>query len=267
MKTARADKLPIKNSNGKARAVITVISGKLASGKSYHCVLKVRDHLAKGGCVRTNIRLDTEQIGRYVGRRLSPRQVGLVSAEDDPTEIPTGDRRGHGSRRTIVLLDEALNWFQSTVGSKDSRKFSWSEWLRQSDKLGQDVWFVAQNFERAAKWIRELAQVSIEIFPLRDLKIGMIFPVWLLFPPMRNMYCAKYRDVRSGLVVKLEFHRYSSDVWDLYDTSETFGFVGAASAYDSVNLWPRYRSPLWAFGASLFVFALSIVSVSLLLFF
>lgn len=247
--------------------MVTVISGKLGSGKSYDCVRRVRDHLAHGGCVRTNIRLDTVQIGRAVGRRLSSRQVGIVSADDDPTLIPTGDRRGHGTRRTIVLLDEALNWFQSSGGAKDSRKLSWGEWLRQSDKLGQDVWFVAQNFERAAKWIRELAQVSIEIFPLRDLKIGMIFPVWLFFPPMRNMYCAKYRDVRSGLVVKLELHRYSHEVWDLYDTSETFGFVGAGSAYDSVNLWPAYRSPLWAFGAALFVFALSMVSVSLLLFF
>ena len=68
--------------------MVTVISGKLGSGKSYDCVRKVRDHLAKGGCVRTNIRLDTEQIGGLSGRRLSSRQVGLVSAEDDPTEIP-----------------------------------------------------------------------------------------------------------------------------------------------------------------------------------
>ena len=242
--------------------MVTVISGKLGSGKSYDCVRRVRDHLAAGGCVRTNIALDVHQISKAVGRRLSSLQVGRVSADDDPTLIPTGDRRGHGSRRTIVLLDEALNWFQSTgAGAKDSRKLSWGEWLRQSDKLGQDVWFVAQNFERAAKWIRELAQVSIEIFPLRDLKIGMVFPVWLLFPPLRNMYCAKYRDVRSGMVVKLDFHRYSSSVWDLYDTSETFGFPGAESAYNGLNLWPRYRPPTWAFLASLFVFAVYLLAV------
>lgn len=247
--------------------MVTVISGKLGSGKSYDCVRRVRDHLAHGGCVRTNIRLDTQQIGRAVGRRLSSRQVGIVSADDDPTEIPTGDRRGHGSRRTIVLLDEALNWFQSTGGVKDARKLSWGEWLRQSDKLGQDVWFVAQNFERAAKWIRELAQVSIEIFPLRDLKIGMIFPVWLLFPPIRKMYCAKWRDVRSGMVVKLELHRYSPDVWELYDTSETFGFIGAASAYDSVHLWPAYRSPIWAFGLALIPFFVTVLSFLGVLFF
>lgn len=198
---------------------------------------------------------------------LSPAQVGLLSPDDDPTEIPTGDRRGHGSRRTIVLLDEALNWFQSTGGAKDARKLSWGEWLRQSDKLGQDVWFIAQNFERAAKWIRELAQVSVEVFPLKDVKIGMVLPLWLIFPPFRKMYCAKYRDVRSGMVMKLDFHRYSSDVWNLYDTSETFGFVGAASAYDSVRLWPKYRSPLWAFGLSLGVFGTCALVIGILLLF
>lgn len=248
-------------------AMVTVVSGKLGSGKSYDCVRRARDHLAKGGCVRTNIQLDVSQIGRAVGRRLSPAQIGLVSSSDDPTTIPTGDRRGRGSRRTIVILDEALNWFQSTGTGKDSRKETWGEWLRQSDKLGQDVWFIAQNFERAAKWIRELAQISIEIFPLKDVKIGMIFPIWLLFPPLRKMYCAKYRDVRSGMVVKLDFHRYSSDVWDLYDTSETFGFAGAASAYDDVRLWPAYRSPLPFFGWSIGVFALCVVVIGMLLWF
>lgn len=245
--------------------MISVVSGKLGSGKSFDCVRRVRDHLAKGGCVRTNIRLDVAQIGRAVGRRLSPAQIGSLSPDDDPTKIPTGDRRGHGTRRTIVLLDEALNWFQSTGGSKDPRKVAWGEWLRQSDKLGQDVWFVAQNFERSAKWIRELAQLSIEIFPLRDVKIGMVFPLWLLFPPFRNMYCAKYRDVRSGMVCKLELHRYTSDVWNLYDTSETFGFVGADSAYNSVRLWPAYRSPLWAFGTALAIFGVQVVCLGLLL--
>lgn len=245
--------------------MVTVVSGKLGSGKSFDCVRRVRDHLARGGCVRTNIRLDVSQISKAVGRRLSPAQIGVVSAEDDPTLIPTGDRRGRGSRRTIVLLDEALNWFQSTGNTKDPRKTAWGEWLRQSDKLGQDVWFVAQNFERAAKWIRELAQVSIEIFPLKDVKIGMIFPLWLLFPPFRHMYCAKWRDVRSGMVCKLEIHRYSPDVWNLYDTSETFGFVGADSAYNSVHLWPAYRSPLWAFGASLLSFGLCAVVIGILL--
>lgn len=247
--------------------MITVVSGKVGYGKTLDCVRRVRDHVARGGCVCTNIKLDVAQIGRAVGRRLSKFQIQPLSADSDPATIPTGDRRGKGNRKTIVLLDEALNWFQSSGSGRDPRKLAWSEWLRQSDKLGQDVWFVAQNFERAAKWIRELAAISIEIFPLREIKIGMVFPLWLLFPPFRNMYCAKWRDCRSGMVTKLELHRYSSDVWKLYDTSETFGFVGAASAYDAVRLWPPYKSPLWAFGVCFGVFALCVVVIGILTWF
>lgn len=245
--------------------MITVVTGHVGDGKTLDCVRRIRKHLAAGGCVCTNIKLDAEKIGRSVGRRLSQRQIIPLSADDDPAKIPTGDKRGHGTRKTLVVLDEALNWFQSSVGSKDTRKASWSEWLRQSDKLGQDVWFVAQTFERSAKWIRELAAVCIEIFPLKDIKIGMLFPLWLLFPPMRNMYASKWRDVRSGMVFRLELHTYSPKIFCLYDTSETFGFVGAASAYDAVRLWPRYK-PLTPFvGVSLGIFACFAVVIVILL--
>lgn len=225
--------------------MVTVVSGKLGSGKSFDVVRIIVDHLAAGGCVRTNISLDFRKIGRAVGRRLSPFQIGPLSATDDPTTIPTGDRRGHGTRRTMVVLDEALNWFQSeAASSKDEKKKAWGEWLRQSDKLGQDVWFICQNFDRAGKWIRELAQVSREVIALKSVRFLAFVPMWWLFPPMRRAYMVAKRDVRSGQSIGFEFHRYSSRVWNLYDTSETFGFVGAASAYEHVGVWPSYRRPV-----------------------
>lgn len=225
--------------------MVTVVSGKLGSGKSYDCVRLIRDHLAQGGCVRTNIRLDYRQIGAAIHRRLSPYQIGTLSADDDPKEIPTGDRRGHGRRRTLVVLDEALNWFQSEgKATSDDRKKEWGEWLRQSDKLGQDAWFIAQNFERSAKWIRELAQQCREVIPLRDVMLFWVIPMWLFFPPLRRCYAVQSWDVRSKARIGVEVHFYSSSVWQLYDTSETFGFVGAASAYESVNLPPAYHPPV-----------------------
>lgn len=232
--------------------MVTVVSGKLGSGKSFDVVRIIRDHVAAGGCVRTNITLDFRAIGRAVGRRLSPFQIGPLSATDDPTTIPTGDRRGHGTRRTMVVLDEALNWFQSEgTATKDERKRAWGEWLRQSDKLGQDVWFICQNFERAGKWIRELAQVSREVVALGQVRFLAFLPMWVLFPPMRRAYMVVKRDVRSGQNIGYEFHRYSPRVWKLYDTSETFGFVGAASAYDRVRVWPAYRRPVRGLALSL----------------
>lgn len=234
--------------------MITVVSGKLGAGKSYDCVRRIAEHLARGGCVRTNISLDYKQIGKVVGRRLQSGQIGKLSADDNPTTIPTGDRRGKGTRRTLIVLDEALNWFQSEGKStNDERKKAWGEWLRQSDKLGQDVWFIAQNFERAAKWIRELAHVSRECFKLEDVKILWVIPFWIFFPPFKRCYGVSVYDVRSKCSLGAEIHRYSKKIYSLYDTSETFGFTGAASAYDNIHLWNKFN-PSYLKGVKLCLF-------------
>lgn len=228
--------------------MVTVVSGKLGSGKSFDMVRMMREHLGRGGAVRTNISLSSRAMSESLGRHVTARQIGKLSATDDPTTIPTGDRRGRGSRRVMVVLDEALNWFQSEgtaeQGDAKERKRAWGEWLRQSDKLGQDVYFIAQNFERAAKWIRELAQLSREVIPLKSVRLGWFLPLWWLFPPVRKMYAVLVFDVRSRSRQSVEFHRYTPRVWCLYDTSETFGFVGAGSVYDTFLLWPPYRPPL-----------------------
>lgn len=224
--------------------MITVVSGVLGGGKSYDCVRLIREHLDSGGCVRTNIRLDWKQMAASLGRMLRPWQIGTLSAESDPKLIPIGDRRGHGKRRTLVVLDEALNWFQSTQG-KDERKKDWSEWLRQSDKLGQDVWFIAQNFERTAKWIRELAQVSREVVKLGDLKFLFIRLKWIL-PFTSRAYLVVTRDVRTGGLMGSRIGFYSPRIWRLYDTSETFGFDAAESAYIA-TVPPKFTLPKWPF--------------------
>lgn len=226
--------------------MIFVVSGKLGSGKSYDCVRMITEHLRRGGAVRTNISLSLPQLRVSLGRRLAPWQIGIVDVNSNPREIPTGDLRGRGNRRCLVVLDECLNWFASNPDpKKDTRKDVWGEWLRQSDKLGQDVYFIAQNFERAAKWIRELAHVSINIVPIGDIKFCNLIPLKYLFPPLRSCYFAVWRDLGSGCLLQTALHRRTSAIWRFYDTSETFGFVRPDSAYGE-GLFPPFRLP-WAF--------------------
>jgi len=228
--------------------MIIVVSGKLGSGKSYETVRMMCDHLIRGGAVRTNISLDYLQISKGLARTLHSWQVGTLSATDDPKLIPTGDHRGsRHQRKTMVVLDEALNWFASKDARSDLNRETWGEWLRQSDKLGQDVYFIAQNFERSAKWIRELAHKMIEIIPLSDVKLLWIIPIWWLLPFFRKCYAVNVYDVRSKTRLGLSIHRYSSFYWRFYRTDETYGFVGASSAY-SGNIPPPFKLsplPLW----------------------
>lgn len=223
--------------------MITVVQGRLGSGKSYEMVRCIMDHLNRGGCVRTNISLDYKEIGRALGRRLASWQIGGLSASDDPTTIPTGDRRGRGSRRTWVVLDEALNWFAADTESGKGARKTWGEWLRQSDKLGQDVFFIAQDFSRASKWIRELAASVWDIVPTKRLRIMWFIPAWIFFPPFLRGYFVRRLDCRTASIIGIEFHIYSPGVYRYYDTSETFGFVGARSAYEYGTLAPPFRLP------------------------
>lgn len=224
--------------------MITVISGKLGSGKSYDSVRCMVQWLRDGHAVRTNIKLDLQQMRQASGRLLQPYQIGQVTADDNPKEIPIGDRRGHGKRRCKIVLDEALNWFASSQSSKDDpKKKEWGEWLRQSDKLGQDVFFIAQNFERSAKWIRELAQVLVEIVPLGSIRVLGI-PLFKLIG-LGKVYAKISYDVRSGSRLHTEFHTPVSQVWKLYDTSETFGFESADSVFSGGVLPPPFKLPLF----------------------
>lgn len=242
--------------------MITVVQGKLGAGKSYDVVRLCVDHLGIGGVVATNIRLDRDAVSQACSRRLSYGQFLTVSEDSNPREIPIGDRRGRGRRRVMVVLDEALNWFASSTSKEDPRKIIWGEWLRQSDKLGQDVFFIAQNFERTAKWIRELAQVCRDVSAIRQISLLGLFPLWYLCPPLRNCYVVRPYDVHLKQRLTFELHRYSSKIFACYDTSETYGFSATSSAFDNFVIYPAYKPPVLVPLVCLFLGLASCVGVT-----
>lgn len=234
--------------------MIYVVSGLVGTGKSYHCSVLGIDHLLSGGVVATNMSLDLNRIMDTYHRRLLPWQLVKVDAESDPRNIPRGDMRGSGRRRVMVILDEALNWFASSAGAKDERKCTWAVWLRQSDKLGQDVYFVAQTFERSAKWIRELAQVALRITNFRNFHfLRMPIGRWL---HLDHIYCVAKYDINSLVLLNLWFYRIQSRVYNCYCTSELYGFTKPSAGYLG-SVAPPFRVPFWpvAFVLGLFVWA------------
>lgn len=230
--------------------MIYVVQGKLGAGKSYFCVDLMIRHLLQGGACVSNIDLDWRRLSSDRHRLLRSWQYTHVDATSDPFLLPTGDRRGKGRRRTVVVLDEALNWFASSTAKDDDRKSTWGEWLRQSDKLGQDVYFIAQNFDRAAKWIRELAHVKVSLYRLSGLRVLGI-PIFCFFP---RLFVAVSSDLQTSSRLATRWGMYDDSVYRYYDTSETFGFSGADSAYAGNDLPPPFRFP-----RSWLVFAFALV--------
>lgn len=226
--------------------MITVVSGKLGAGKSYDVADRIIQHLIRGGIVATNMSVDLEAIRKIYKRRLRDWQLIPLSADDDPRRIPRGDLRGAGRRRVLVVLDEALNWFESSATAKDPRRATWGEWLRQSDKLGQDVIFIAQDFSRAAKWIRELAQLSDDVRNFGQIRMfGLPVGKWL---HLGRVYIVVHADVKTRQVLGVTLGYINSNVWRCYRTAELYGFEAAQNAYLGHSVAPRYNLPLPALG-------------------
>lgn len=226
--------------------MICVVEGAVGAGKTYYCVKMLAEHLKHGGIVATNLTLDLHALRRLTGRRLSSGQFLQIDATSDPRTIPRGDLRGHGSRRVLVILDEALNWFASSSSKDDPRRASWGEWLRQSDKLGQTVVFVAQRFDRAAKWLRELAQLCYSVRNLGQLRLFGI--PWGRVFGLKHLSVAVKYDLTINGRVGSDWYILRPEVWECYDTSVLYGFAASENAYArSTGLWPAVRHPVYAF--------------------
>lgn len=235
--------------------MITVVEGAVGAGKTYWVVDQVSKHLRAGGIVATNLQLRLPELRRLTGRRLSGGQLLQVSAESSPFDIPRGDLRGHGGRKVLVVLDEALNWFPSGKSATDGGS-PWPVWLRQSDKLGQDVYFIAQRFDRAAKWLRELAQLCVSVKNFGQIRFAGI-PVGLLLGLRRLSGWCRYD---LGLQQRIGWGVYvlRPAVWNCYETATLYGFPASDNAYEqSTGVWPPHRQNPVPLSLALLFFSVS----------
>lgn len=243
--------------------MIYVVSGKLGGGKSLYCAYIAALHMSKGYIVASNCHYDLEKMSFLVGRHISPCQLMSIGLLENPSEIPMGDPRGqNGQRKVMVIIDEALNWFSSNGTGLDSRKQVWGEWLRQSDKMGQDVYLIAQHLPLLAKWIRDLAHTLIFCQDLRHNKLWHLFPYP---PPLNNCIAASYHIIATQEWYRSVLIRKRKSVFGLYKTAEMFGAIDLTqykSAYAGLAIFPPSKLPK----ASLIpIFGIGIVFVFLLL--
>lgn len=237
--------------------MITVVEGAVGAGKTYWVVDQIARHLRAGGIVATNLDLRLRELRRLTGRRLSSGQFLVISAEMSPFDIPRGDFRGGGHRKVMVVLDEALNWFPSARESNEKGS-TWQTWLRQSDKLGQDVYFVAQRFDRAAKWLRELAQLCVSVRNLGQLRLVGI-PVGRLIGLKYVSLWTRY-DLGLQQSVGWGVYTLNSAVWRCYDTAKLYGFPAADNAYEvGAGAWPQTKFPLLGLRVLAIVFVTGLV--------
>jgi len=221
--------------------VIWGVTGKLGGGKSWFSVRTMAARIAKGGIVVTNIELDAHAIADHYGLPVEyvEDRIKLVDPDDevssDPWTWPIGDRRGRGSRRVLVVIDEAGEWFAAAESRKSQG--AWRSWLRQSDKRGQDVFLIVQHESILARQGRVLCHRWFSLMDMSKWKIPKL-GIGLPWPWNEQFKVIEY-DYNGRDILDRYWLPRDRVVFGFYDTSALFGSSAlmdrGKSAYDDVS--------------------------------
>lgn len=205
------------------------VVGKLGGGKSFSCVWIMLQRLRRGDGVVSNIRLKDSYLASH-GINASRYRYIEDFGQIDPWSLPNGDLRGSGGKfRVMICVDEAGEWLDSYGDARHKGQLSdVASWLRQSDKLGQDVYFIVQ-FETllharlrsiVARWI-----VCVDFDKFRFPLVGLPPPKML----RQFIICSEY-DGRSHDYLTRYWIPKNREVYDAYDTAAFFGQSFASSS-------------------------------------
>lgn len=204
------------------------VYGALGGGKSYSMVSHALEQLRMGNAVVTNIKLRDEYLGANcidASKYLFIEDFGTI----DPWTLPEGDRRGSGGKfRVNIIIDEAGEWLDSYMDKKNDFLTKVASWLRQSDKKGQDVFFIVQFETLLQARLRNVVARWLRCYDVSKFKlpgIGLRLP-----PVLRNFIVVSEFDGMAKEVIGRRWLPKSKSIYNAYDTAAFYGFSFQSSA-------------------------------------
>lgn len=145
---------------------VTVVTGLLGGGKSYHTAIEGFEHLMRGGWLYTNVEMYTDKIRELMAKRGKVfdesrfHQLSGESVKGFEEQI----KRGTPDMPVMVVLDEAhLEWnsrdYQQTRKDPAQKKMLTLNTLAR--KLDLAIYYVTQSFSDVDKQIRGKASKLI----------------------------------------------------------------------------------------------------------
>ena len=205
------------------------VCGRLGGGKSFTCVYLMLQALKRGWFVTSNIKLKDDYLKNHhinASRYTYIDDFGTI----DPWTLRKGDLRGSGgSVRSMICIDEAGEWLDSYADarSKGTQLNDIASWLRQSDKLGQDVYFIVQFENLLHNRLRSIVHKWLICKDLSKFKIPVIG--FRLPPLMRDFIVCTEFDGRSKDYVGRLWLPKNREIFSAYDTAAFFGLSWANS--------------------------------------
>jgi len=200
--------------------MIYMVTGKIGGGKTLLTLVKMLEHLGKGGCVVTNVALDEVEVDKWLhrkyGRRLVEDQIVRHDFEEKPNfheEIPWGVPE----LPVMVICDEGQLYYNQAQSTKlIERLMKLLSFLTQSRKTCVDVWFVTQHDTTIWAQFRHQCLFGYKCRDMRAVTLPFIGQVGAL-----GLMWVKY-DIMSGEIMERGRTPLDKKLFLLYDTRQMY---------------------------------------------
>lgn len=123
---------------------VYIVTGKLGGGKSLVSVHRIKEYLARGAIVATNLDLRLDKMFNKSARNLRVIRVPDKPTVEDLLAIGRGNESYDESLNGLLVLDECGTWFNARNWNDKTRK-AVNDWFLHARKLGWDVILIVQD--------------------------------------------------------------------------------------------------------------------------
>jgi len=151
-----------------------LVHGKKGNGKSLVVVGRIRDALAAGKKVATNLDLKLEHLLPLGCRRVMCYRLPDRPSIEDMQAIGEGSPDVDEDTYGLIVLDEMATWMNARTFADKGRQ-ALLDWFVHSRKLGWDVYFICQSPAQIDKQVREsLVELSVSCKRLDKIRIPFL---------------------------------------------------------------------------------------------
>jgi len=209
---------------------VYIVTGKLGSGKTLVTVGKIRDYLAKGKRVATNLDIYPEKM-----LPKNTKEMSLTRLPDKP-RLADLQNLGTGSGNSIdqynenefglMVLDELGTWFNTRTWS-DKERADLIDWFLHARKYHWDLYLIVQDINVIDKQLRDsLAEHLVVCRRMDRLKVPLIGSLFGLVgiklkPPKVHIGTVFYGQNEQGFKVDRWWYR-GTDLYPAYRTGQVF---------------------------------------------
>jgi zona occludens toxin len=204
--------------------MISIYSGTVGSGKSYHGTELALEWLNRGKHVVANYPIlppkrcnSAKAKAKWAKKSLRWHFYEFITVEVLVALSFENNWYGKESQ-CLIEIDEAGVMFNTRDWQTEKNtRTPWIKWLSQSRKFGYDVVFVAQSDKMIDKQIRGLVEYNVVHFKLSN----SFFFSWLKWLKI-SLFLYNYKWYQTKLPGNKRFGLYRPSIANRYDTMRTF---------------------------------------------